>query len=413
MALRVAGSVGERGTNNRTDVWNVQVLLIKVRKGQGEPAIELDGRIGPETIGAIKKFQKQQFGWANPDGRVDPNGNTLKHLNLLTDKSGPAKYLLEPVTTKRQGRWEVTIGADGEIFVRPGDWLSKYSAAVDGDFYTIWPYMRPTDDGQFISIRDPKLIIAGESLYHIPTFLKFRKQHDLPEVDVPQPKVMTDSEKKKLSEEFISSNFNLRGDNAKALADALTYLDHADAALTVAEVAGLIAEGTVLAGVATAASLAAVFGSMVGGVIALLNVLETGQRLAGMRGVAYASVAWAFDDDKTDRHFPGFSRTLEQRLRYGGQVSESEVNRCKRAWADAVIATKNELEKKALGPYGYGRSMKSQKLLIGAAKKRIVLAGEGNRQELCRFIMQSFDRELKGQVLIAWQSSRNEYVYND
>src|SRR3712207_6626098 len=100
MAIRISESVGAGGRNNRPDVWSIQTLLIKIRKSQGLPAIQLDGHIGPETIGAIKAFQKDQFGWPNPDGRVDIAGNTLKHLNLLTDTSGPAKYLLEPVITK-------------------------------------------------------------------------------------------------------------------------------------------------------------------------------------------------------------------------------------------------------------------------------------------------------------------------
>lgn len=411
MALRISGSVGEQGVNDRTDVWNVQVLLIKIRKGRGEPTIELDGRIGPETIGAIKTFQKWQFGWSNPDGRVDRNGNTLKHLNQLTDGSGPTRYLLEPVTVKEKGtRWEVKIGADGEIIVKAGDWLSKYSAAIDGNFYTIWPYMRPTEDGKFVAVENPRLIRTGESLYHIPTFLAFRKKHDMPEADVPKPKALTDAEKKKMSEEFLSANFGLQGDNLKALGYALTGVEVGAGAL---EIAGLVVQGSVMAGIVTTASVAAVFASMVGSIISVINVLQTGEKLAGMRAVAYASVAWSFGDDEHDPQFPGFSRVLEQRMRFGGAVPESEIARCKRAWADAVRTTKKELERKALGPYGYAKSMKTQKVLIHAAKKRLCLAGDENRRKLCQFIMKAFDGQLSGQELIAWQSSREEYAYND
>jgi hypothetical protein len=411
MTITIRGPVGQCTGNDRMDVWNVQVLLVKVRTAKGEPPIGIDGRVGPETIGAIKSFQKQQFGWANPDGRVDPQGNTLKHLNLLTDQSGNERHLLEPVTTFKQGRWEVKVGADGEIIVKPGDWLSKYSAAVNGNFYTIEPYMRRTDDGQFIRIRDPNLITAGESLYHIPTLVKLIEKSNMPAVELPTPTPLSDSEKKKLSEQFIASEFNLQGDNVKVLADGLQVLEVGDAALTVAEVAGLVAEGTVLAGLATAAALGAAFGGIVAGVISFINVSQTGEKMTGMRAVAYASVAWAFEDDKMDRQFPGISRKLMINISAGG-VTPAEISRNKRAWADAVIETKKRLELTSLGRLR-NAGAKTQKLLIASGKRRLTLAGNDNRQQLCRFIMKSFEGQLSGSQLVAWKNTCADFVYNE
>ena len=51
---------------------------------------------------------------------------------------------------------------------------------MDGNFYTIWPYMRLNADGKFLAIANPNLIRAGETLYHIPTFLEFYKKNSLP-----------------------------------------------------------------------------------------------------------------------------------------------------------------------------------------------------------------------------------------
>jgi hypothetical protein len=415
MAVRIADSVGLGGRNHRSDTWAVQTLLIKVRKSRGEPAIGLDGAVGPETIGAIKKFQKEQFGWPTPDGRIDPSGMTLKHLNLLTDSSGPAQVLLEPVIEKRVDRWAVRIGADGQIFVQPGDWLSKYSAAVDGNFYTIWPYMRLNQDGQFIAIANPNLIHVGESLYHIPTFLNFRKRNDLPTEQVPQPGPISEDEKKKLTKEFLSHEYGLKGNNLEPLADALQAVEYADAALTVAEVAGLVAEGTVLAGVATGVSLAAAIpGSVFGGIIMLLNELETAEKLAGMRAVAYSTVAWAFGDDAGRTDFPGYSRQLEINQRAAaGNITEAGILRCKKAWTESTIKAKQELERSALGRYGSGRREKSRKVLIDAARRRLMLAGQNDRKALCTFIMQTFDGKLRGNELEVWQANYNAFLYNE
>lgn len=41
----------------------------------------VDGRCGPKTLDAIRKFQSRQFGVGGADGRADPNGRTLARLN--------------------------------------------------------------------------------------------------------------------------------------------------------------------------------------------------------------------------------------------------------------------------------------------------------------------------------------------
>jgi murein DD-endopeptidase MepM/ murein hydrolase activator NlpD len=93
----IFSSVGASGSNQYLDVKRVQQLLI-------ENSIPLkggaDGRCGPYTIQAIKKFQTKFM--KNPDGRVDPSGTTWKRLtnkNLVTPNVGaPADAaVLKPV----------------------------------------------------------------------------------------------------------------------------------------------------------------------------------------------------------------------------------------------------------------------------------------------------------------------------
>jgi peptidoglycan hydrolase-like protein with peptidoglycan-binding domain len=81
MAKKIAGSVGYSGRNMAANVMTVQYLLNCVPAHRGGPTVELavDGIVGPKTIGAIRRFQTMNFGRA--DGRVDPDGRTLRTLH--------------------------------------------------------------------------------------------------------------------------------------------------------------------------------------------------------------------------------------------------------------------------------------------------------------------------------------------
>ncbi len=73
--LMLSASVGAGGKNKPEDVETVQAYLN--RNGAG---IGVDGKCGPQTINAIKAFQKS-IGFSVPDGRVDPGGKTEAALN--------------------------------------------------------------------------------------------------------------------------------------------------------------------------------------------------------------------------------------------------------------------------------------------------------------------------------------------
>ncbi len=75
MSNQLSGSVGVQGQNSRNDVLTVQRLL----KSCGVSPGAIDGRCGPLTVNAILTFQHVFL--HNPDGRVDINGITWRHLN--------------------------------------------------------------------------------------------------------------------------------------------------------------------------------------------------------------------------------------------------------------------------------------------------------------------------------------------
>ena len=75
-------SVGKGGRNVFKDVAVVQHLINGcLHMLTPLSPLEADGKIGPKTVGAIQAFQEKVMSMKKPDGRVDPNGNTLKKLN--------------------------------------------------------------------------------------------------------------------------------------------------------------------------------------------------------------------------------------------------------------------------------------------------------------------------------------------
>jgi peptidoglycan hydrolase-like protein with peptidoglycan-binding domain len=76
----IGGSVGKGGTNKKADVRIVQQFLNSTPPSEGGPALLLaeDGIIGPKTQAAIDRFQAKVL--RRPDGRLDPQGPTIKAL---------------------------------------------------------------------------------------------------------------------------------------------------------------------------------------------------------------------------------------------------------------------------------------------------------------------------------------------
>jgi peptidoglycan hydrolase-like protein with peptidoglycan-binding domain len=75
----ISASVGRGGVNQIEDVRTIQDLLNKSSCAP-DPALGVDGKMGPRTIAAIEVFQKQVVHLKHPDGRIDPGGKTLLAL---------------------------------------------------------------------------------------------------------------------------------------------------------------------------------------------------------------------------------------------------------------------------------------------------------------------------------------------
>lgn len=78
----ISASVGEGGANKEADVRIVQQLLTKA----GHDPRGVDGDYGTNTRDAIISFQKTFM--SKPDGRIDPNGATIRRLEQAGQTSG-------------------------------------------------------------------------------------------------------------------------------------------------------------------------------------------------------------------------------------------------------------------------------------------------------------------------------------
>lgn len=77
---RISASVGRKGINQPKDVKAIQKLL-NIQKIPGVIVpLKVDGKIGPNSITRIESFQKKVMKIARPDGKIDPDGKTLKKL---------------------------------------------------------------------------------------------------------------------------------------------------------------------------------------------------------------------------------------------------------------------------------------------------------------------------------------------
>ncbi len=77
----LTASVGEKGTNKPEDVLLIKTLINKFIKAFDLNDVPNSTKVGPTTVGVIKKFQQEKVGLTAPDGLVEVGGKTWKVLS--------------------------------------------------------------------------------------------------------------------------------------------------------------------------------------------------------------------------------------------------------------------------------------------------------------------------------------------
>ena len=81
--VTIGGAVGRGGVNRSTDVRAIQQLLNIRRSAWSSRPLRVDGMCGTQTLRAIAEAQHRLVGRPRSDGRIDPNGPTLRLLNAM------------------------------------------------------------------------------------------------------------------------------------------------------------------------------------------------------------------------------------------------------------------------------------------------------------------------------------------
>ncbi|MCB1934725.1 MAG: M15 family metallopeptidase [Nitrosomonas sp.] len=91
-------SVGKNGINQELDVNTIKKQL-NAQMPSSHRKLIISGICDSDTIDTIIDFQKTVLGFHRPDGRIDPNGKTLRALN---DSASQVKWANSPVHVNEQ-----------------------------------------------------------------------------------------------------------------------------------------------------------------------------------------------------------------------------------------------------------------------------------------------------------------------
>lgn len=280
------------------------------------------------------------------------------------------------------GPYSVKVSHMGAIQVKQGDWLSKYSAAIYNDFFHIHEFGRRNPDGFVFPVDDVDRIFVGETLYHLPTYYqhvgkvpRYPKSSYVPDRNLK----ISDEEKKKRVLDILSKEYKLSGDRLRILSKTIDIIGNVDDAITLAGIAGIISESGVIASIGTVAGLASILGFPVGGMIAIINANEIGQRTYGFRAIAYTITAYAFGERPPDKSF-----TIRERIDRGG-ADAAELAAYDKAWKDAKNSTLKNLEQTVL----------ERRVSRISYRAYLRACGDDNKQKLCKVLLKGFEGELK------------------
>lgn len=111
--LTITSSVGSEGVNQAEDVLLIQQALNIFHEQFLDAPLTEDGLYGDNTASAILAFQKKYLQMYDPDGRIDPDGKTIKKLaSMVADKSAD-EHILFPLMGRPDNDYTSGMAAFG------------------------------------------------------------------------------------------------------------------------------------------------------------------------------------------------------------------------------------------------------------------------------------------------------------
>lgn len=157
--LVISKSVGAGGANLAADVKAVRARLVELGFSWVAGATD----VGPKFVNAIRLFQAIKGGYdivnvTRVDGRVDPNGDTLRWLNA---KNAPRWVRMTP-QAKGLFNYEATQVDDGHDYGTT--WLDEMLIAAGQAYANAWLVSHPTAPP--ITVNDASLPEGGDTPAH-------------------------------------------------------------------------------------------------------------------------------------------------------------------------------------------------------------------------------------------------------
>lgn len=200
---------------------------------------------------------------------------------------------------------------------------------------------------------------------------------------------------KQIIEDIISKDLNLKGDNLPLLSLVIDKISRIDNTVALAElipqVSAIIGDMKLLSITASAASVSSIVLFPVGAMLSIINGMESGLRLYGMRAVAYTITAWTYD-----QMIPLSSPTVLRNITAGQVRAKAwDIQQRDKAWKTASDSVLQRLNKE----------IKSKDIEKQTLQLMLKALSDNNMQKLSLSVLKGFENKLSVFELPVWKSN--------
>ena len=198
-----------------------------------------------------------------------------------------------------------------------------------------------------------------------------------------------------LIQDFISRDLNLKGNNLPLLnlvIDKISLIDNAIVLVDlIPQVSVIIGDIKLLSVAASAASVSSIILFPVGAMLSVINGMEAGLRLYGMRAAAYTITAWVYDDI-----IPSRSPTVLRNITTGKiQAKAWDIQQRDKAWKEASDAVLHRLNSE----------IKNKNITKKTLQLVFKALSDNNKQKLALNVLKGFEKQLSVFELPVWKSN--------